>query len=1107
VEVRRGSIPEASAGAWLSLPILLGLGLFSGALAVAYEVLWTRELLNLLGSATRASALVLAGFMGGLAFGAYAAGRWTVRIGVPLRLFAAAEAALGCVGLVFPIILHRVTSGVGVGSALDMTLLALLAGPAFLMGIALPSLAAALQQQGRVRPTYVAALYGLSTLGGAVAAFVVGLMALPGLGLATSTRAAAAAGLLLAAFAWVVSTGARPPVTRAPEASSTVALDITPGSSTRIVLPIALLLSGVAALGYEVLWTRILVLVVGSSSTAFALMLGFYLLGLALGGFVTSRFAGWEARPAQTFRLLQVAIAATALLGAGIFRWLPSAALFGYAQLGTTPAGVLAVNTLLIAAIILPPTVCIGASFPVAARLLQRGRPRRGREVGLALSLTTAGNVAGILIAAFAIIPAVGLQRGVAALVILNAAVALIWFAARRRRAGPGLAVPAAALGVMVAAAASPPWDVAVMTSGVFRQAPVYLTLLGGARRLERAFSAYETRYYREGTEAVVAVFDRPALDGALHRVLTIDGKVDASTGADMATQVLSGHLPFLVRPEAKEALVIGLASGVTVGALAKHPVDGIDVVEIEPAVFDASRAFDGVSGAPLADPRVRVTIADGRRYLAETRSRFDIIVSEPSNPWLSMSARLFTREFFALARERLTPDGVLVQWVPLYGLSASQFRALLRTLLDVFPEIAIFGVAEGDLVALAGTRPLGPEREGLLGMFASDASRQLRSIGVERPADVLALWTADGRALREALEVGPMNTDDNGLLELGSPWYLLADTKSENQALIARAESASLAPGRIARVLLPLPDGPETLDAVAQRYLERGRTAMLRALADALRSVGREDLADLYTGDALAAEGRWSEAEAPWARHEGPPFRLRLARASFNKRDAEAAARLFAETPEAERSAQDDIAFALALGETGRPEEALRILAARASPPNTVSAVVEPFVRFALSSGMGRPELARTELERFERALDGLRRCLEAEGCEHVVEGLLHWAEAGVAGLEARHWEMLRQSVFVRITRPLPHYFLAVRRLWLGDREPAAKAFRTYLMLLPEPDPRSMAHMLPAAGLSWGRKKSSRPWQEVPPRQTYDESERRSTAGSSAGSSFSLKE
>jgi len=208
VRVPKTNVAEQPRG--VSPTVLLALGLVSGAVALAYEVLWTRELLNLLGSTTRASALVLAAFMGGLALGAYAAGRWTVRIRSPLRLFAAAEATLGLVGLVFPFALHHLSKQVAVSTVLEAALLALLIAPACLMGVALPALAAALQHQGDIQSKHVAALYGLNALGGAVAALGVGLMALPTLGLSASRWSAAGAGLLLAVLALAMSARARP---------------------------------------------------------------------------------------------------------------------------------------------------------------------------------------------------------------------------------------------------------------------------------------------------------------------------------------------------------------------------------------------------------------------------------------------------------------------------------------------------------------------------------------------------------------------------------------------------------------------------------------------------------------------------------------------------------------------------------------------------------------------------------------------------------------------------------------------------------------------------------------------------------------------------------
>ena len=264
-------------------PIILTLGFVSGGVALAYEVLWTRELLNLLGSTTRASALVLAAFMFGIASGAWCAGRWSMQASRPLLLFAIAEGLLAVIGFAFPQVFDQVATHFPTIILSSAFLIVLLSIPAFFMGIALPALAAVLQGYGASQPRYIAWLYGLNALGGAIAALGVGFGALPAFGLLASEQGASAIGLAAASAAAILAlrrSQSSLPADGHDESSAT-----SGGTRlSRATVMAALCLGGIAALGYEVLWTRILVLVVGSSSNAFAVMLGLYLLGLALGG-------------------------------------------------------------------------------------------------------------------------------------------------------------------------------------------------------------------------------------------------------------------------------------------------------------------------------------------------------------------------------------------------------------------------------------------------------------------------------------------------------------------------------------------------------------------------------------------------------------------------------------------------------------------------------------------------------------------------------------------------------------------------------------------------------------------------------------------------------
>lgn len=1040
------------------------LGFFSGVLALGYEVLWTRQLLNLFGSTTTATASMLAAFMAGMAVGAGLAAKASPSLLRPLQIYAMLEGGLALYGLGISWVIDIASTLIPAGhiawaGAFDATLALRAIGhsivlllPTALMGAALPVLAQALQMRGAARPRHLAALYGVNTLGGAAGVFTTGFALLPMAGATYSQLVLSALALAIAGAALAVDATRRraPLLDGGPERNE-------PGVAAPGVRPfylrLAIALSGVAALGYELIWTRVLVLVMGSSVYAFTMMLGTYVLGLAAGGFWIGRYIDRLRSPAAALQHLQLAIAATSLLGIWLFGHLPTVALAGVSILGTTPLEIALVNFAVAGLMVFAPTFLIGAALPIAARLLQRGPPERGRELGTAFGWAALGHVGGILITAAVLIPAIGLQNGILALAAANVAaglVLLIGQAGRSRSNTAAVAVLIMALGT--AALLTPPWNITLMTSGVYRQAPAYLNLLGSWEGLERAFARHKTLFYAEGSEAVVSVFETPSLSGRRHIVLAIDGKVDASTGADMSTQVLSGHLPMLYRPAAKRALLIGLASGVTAGSLTKHHVEQIDVVEIEGKVVEASTAFDSFSGAPLKDPRVNVIVEDGRHHLRTTQAANDIIISEPSNPWLSSSARLFTREFFLLARQRLAPDGVLVQWVPLYGLSPVQFRTLLRTLVEAFPNVAVFRVSAGDLVAVGSIAPLEPSPKTFQAAFSRPlVGDDLRRAGVGSPDELLARWVADGTGLRTALGTGPVNTDDNGLLEFGSPWYVLQDTRSENLAFLEGVgERSDIASALVARWSKPGMDNA-VLTRIASRYIARGQAGMVRALADALDRSGKRLEAEVVRGEAAFHQGDLEAAYRFWAPHaDDPALWSRLGTLELLRGNPGRAVAHFERNVSGSGNATHRLDYALALVALGRSANALDVFGTTSEELRAPAALLEAFGRAYLLDIAERSGDAARERSRLGRGIDALRLRLEIEQGERDLDEVVRWIRERERILPPRLAEEMRGTLTLRITVPMAYYYRGVRRLWLGEHAAAAAEFSKYLAMLP---------------------------------------------------------
>jgi spermidine synthase len=774
-----------------ALPIATVCFFLSGVAALLYEVVWMRFLAVSFGHTVYAVTTVLAAYMGGLALGSVAAGRWADGLRRPLRTYGILEAAIGVYCALSPFLFGaiegfhlRVQQALQPGTVESGAFQFLLAGavllpPTALMGATLPVLTRAVVETSRSAAAKVGTLYAVNTWGAVVGTAATGYLMLPWLGLRMTVWVGVGLNFSIAALA--LNRAARTPalLPAAPMEPGPRAKEGEPPGRSRARTAVALVaigVSGASAMAYEIAWTRALSLTLGSSTYSFTAMLTTFLAGLALGALAISRLLRHRVFGLAAFGIVQIAIAFVALAILPAFGRLPDLMLHVLARTGVSHATVLASGLVLSFLLMIVPTVLIGATFPLLVSILQRGVDRIGHDVGVVYGSNTVGTILGAALAGVVLIPRLGIQNTVVAAAGANllaglAVVAIASGTGRRLR----LATLSAALATALLAVVVPHWDPQKMTTGV----AVYAESM--IREPARGLSQEVSRllFYREGVSTTVAVKRTPVAT-----ILSVNGKTDASNGFDMATQILSGHLGPLLQPQARRALVIGLASGVTVGAMAQHPFEVIDVAEIEPAMVEASRFFTTENRNALADRRVRVRKGDGRFILASASQPYDVIVSEPSNPWIAGVASLFTRDFYEAARRHLSARGVMVQWVGGYAMSRQDMQMVARTFQEVFPHVSVWAASPNDFLLVATPETvridLGAIRE-----------RLAQSPGVAEDFDRYR-WRGANLALRFFLaeddlrrfsQGAPLNTDDLPLLEFSAPLALYSDTARDNGA------------------------------------------------------------------------------------------------------------------------------------------------------------------------------------------------------------------------------------------------------------------------------------------------------------------------------------
>ncbi len=1034
----------------------------SGATGLIYEVLWTRILGLVFGHTVFAITTVLAAFMAGLGLGSYLFGGVADRNSRPLRLYGFLEVGIGVYALTTPFLFSRAEDiyiplhrAFGLSfftfSLLQFLLIfVILLIPTTLMGATLPVLSRFFVRSLEVLGGQVGRLYALNTFGAVLGTYAAGFHLIPTLGVKTTLLLAAVANIGIGALAVVfdrhlyqlgrgetAGEPAKAPAASARESNPAVPAPERP-SAVAVWLTVAGLgISGAVSMMYEVAWTRVLALVIGSSTYAFSTMLVTFLTGLALGSYLYSRVAGRLWITPRFFGGLQLGIGLSALLVTPLFDRMPEIFLRLF-QISQSPGFMKALQFFISALAMFVPTLFMGATFPCAIQIASTAVNRVGRDVGRVYFVNTGGAIVGTVVAGFGLIPFWGLQATLQVAVSLNLCLALALFLTSRRpvwRQPATVVVPILALGALYL---SPTWDAGVMTSGVAIYGRSYFGRLGTGN-FRGAASPDRLLYYKDGLSATVSVHRQRELV-----YMRVNGKTDASNGGDMHTQLMSGHLPMLIRPDAKRVLVIGMGSGVTAGAVGLHPTDRIDLIEIEPAVVEAAAFFAKENREILKNPKARVAIADGRNFLLASDENYDVIISEPSNPWMRGIGNLFSLDFYELVARRLAPRGIVCQWIHIYGLFPEDVKMVVKTFRSVFPHTAIWNTNIGDLLLLGSKEPWTLDNAVLQTKY--EASRELREdmarLGIRSPLAILADFVLTEEEAAAYSRHALVNTDDLPILEFSAPDSLYADTLDLNWRILKSFGHRPLPPLlNLSESAATAPELQRDLGLVfwAKDRFEEARLHFERALRDNPKDI----VALLYRGKIHARSASVLLAEAD--------FKAALGVDSRSIEAHETLAQLYRE-----QRMWDAAEVHLREIATLRPNEA-RHLAALADFVRERGRFDEAIQRY-LTALTVAPEDSRLRIGlglayrgsgRYAEAIEVFGRVVSSEP-----ENAFAYYQLGVANLEAKRtdeaWTALRTASLKDPFRP--GVWLALGRLHAlrGDAAAALEAFHRCLRLEP---------------------------------------------------------
>lgn len=821
--------------------------------ALVYEIIWMRMIERVIGGAPFAVSIILVVFMGGMGLGSHLAGKRADQIPAArlIRAYGMLELFIGAYALAIPILLMILKMLYGVlynalfahpvfyHLSIFIGALILLAPPAVCMGATLPILCRFYISRLNHVGSHAGLLYGLNTVGAALGSLICGFWLIDALGVwGTMLLAVMFNGTIGMICLRLGSTaeGSSPKV-QSKEKKKPIAPSIAVDTPSSLpdhahIIAGALVIfftSGFCAMAYEVIWTKLLGLLVGPTTYSFTIVLVTFIAGLALGNLAFGRLAD---RSANAAVLLVASQIAAALLALAISQILGNSQLF-FAKLIYSFkehfAFLSLAKALTLFGFMIFPTFFLGATFPLVVKIYTRSVADVGRAIGRAYAVNTVGAVLGSFCAGFALIPLLGKENGLKLVIALQLAAAVIVgavvLARQRAKVSYWLALAAALAAGIIFCVAYPSWDRKLLATGKYHRFEAntevdemilstgWMEALFNGPRILNSVDRGKLLYYGDGIGGFTTVLKYPGPFGVDEISMANSGKMDASSVADMKTQTLLAHFPMLFAKSHQKVMVLGLASGITAGETLHYPVGRLDVVDINDQVFTAAKYFEPWNNHVLTNPKTRLILQDGMAHLGLTRENYDVIISEPSNPWMAGMASLFTRDFFDSAAQRLTADGIYVQWFHCYQMDWSSFALIGRTFAEVFPASLLVSCEPGGLsqdflfVGFKNEKGLNWDnaRKNI------EYTRRSSNIHLAYPELFRRLIVCED--LKALFGAGPVNTFNRPLLEYAAPKLMYQGEAIHQDLLQKVAQQAWLSPESKSAVEKIRASVPEQID------------------------------------------------------------------------------------------------------------------------------------------------------------------------------------------------------------------------------------------------------------------------------------------------------